>query len=179
MKISQFKKPVLSAIVFFGTLGMLSAGYAAFTSLSTVGNGSTLTSTAWNAMVENLNDLDNRWMRTSANSLAFTGSYLRLGNSSSGSRISSNEGTRAGIWLRYTDENMYVDSDKGTIFRINGTSGYVNGMLLDSTGKLGVGTSAPTERLDVGGGNVKMGYEIVTNDCVGTTVSSCQANCPT
>jgi hypothetical protein len=47
----------------------------------------------------------------------------------------------------------------------------------NSTGNVGIGTTSPAERLDLGGGNVKLGYEQVTNNC-GSGVD-CVATCPT
>ncbi len=57
-------------------------------------------------------------------------------------------------------------------FRVNNTDQMV---ILDG-GNVGIGTTTPTERLDLAGGNIKMGYQIVTQDCAG--VSFCKATCP-
>jgi hypothetical protein len=43
-------------------------------------------------------------------------------------------------------------------------------------GKVGIGTQAPAESLDLGGGNIKMGYEVVSNDAVNTSLVT--AVCP-
>ena len=57
MRNSRLQKPVFTAIAFFGTLGILSTGYSAYTSLSTVTAGtSQLKASDWNAMVANLDD---------------------------------------------------------------------------------------------------------------------------
>lgn len=57
MRNFHFKKPALAAMTFFGTLGILSTGYSAYTSLSTVTAGtSQLKASDWNAMVANLDD---------------------------------------------------------------------------------------------------------------------------
>jgi hypothetical protein len=47
--------------------------------------------------------------------------------------------------------------------------------LVASSGNVGIGTSAPSERLDLGGGNIKMGHEIVQNTGVAQTLS---VTCP-
>lgn len=41
----------------------------------------------------------------------------------------------------------------------SGPANYV--LTADATGRVGLGTTAPSERLDLGGGNIAMGYEIV------------------
>jgi hypothetical protein len=42
---------------------------------------------------------------------------------------------------------------------------------------VGIGTKDPAERLDLGGGNIKMGYEIITNQCKGASINTCNAVC--
>lgn len=64
--ISEYKKPAISAAVFFTTLVGLSSAYAAFSSLLPVTAGQALTKDAWNAMVSNLDDLNGRSVPTGA-----------------------------------------------------------------------------------------------------------------
>lgn len=54
------RRSALSALVFCVTVLAVSAGYAAFTSLSVVNTGDTLSKSAWNMMVSNLDDLNSR-----------------------------------------------------------------------------------------------------------------------
>lgn len=57
MRNPSFKKPVLAAVAFFATLGILTTGYSAYTSLSNVTAGSSqLKASDWNAMIANLDD---------------------------------------------------------------------------------------------------------------------------
>lgn len=58
----NFKTPFLSAIVFFGTLLVLSAAYATWTSLvsSDADGGKVLSSTLLKAMINNINDVGTR-----------------------------------------------------------------------------------------------------------------------
>ena len=59
MKITV-KTPVLSAVAFFGTLGILSVGYSAYTGLSSVTAGQPLTVSAWTQVKDNLDDHESR-----------------------------------------------------------------------------------------------------------------------
>lgn len=80
--LSFWKKPLYSALIFFGTLIVLSIGYAAWnTAMSKVTSGSLLTSAGWNALVDNIADLDSRWSRVGSN-IAFTGGNVGIGTTS-------------------------------------------------------------------------------------------------
>lgn len=76
--IPSLKKSLYSALVFFGTLMVLSVGYAAWTTLGHVSSGNPLTATSWNALVDNIADLDSRWGRVGGN-IAFTGGNVGIG----------------------------------------------------------------------------------------------------
>jgi hypothetical protein len=58
MKAIDFKKPALSAVAFFGTLGILSISYSAIVAPSPVTTGSGLSAGEWNKMVTALGALD-------------------------------------------------------------------------------------------------------------------------
>lgn len=73
-----FKKSLYSALVFFGTLIVLTVGYAAWTTMGHVSSGNPLTATSWNALVDNIADLDSRWSRVGGN-IAFTGGNVGIG----------------------------------------------------------------------------------------------------
>ncbi len=64
MRISDFKKPVLSGIVFFGTVVALSVGYAALnggiTASDKASSNEALSSVKWNRIVDGILDLDAR-----------------------------------------------------------------------------------------------------------------------
>ncbi|GIL18427.1 MAG: hypothetical protein BroJett040_21780 [Oligoflexia bacterium] len=73
-------------------------------------------------------------------------------------------------------QNQGPDADK--LYFYDQTAGQ-NRMAIDSSGNVGIGTNAPTERLDLGGGNIKMGYEIVTTNVTpGSAVGWYDATCP-
>ena len=52
-------------------------------------------------------------------------------------------------------------------------------MTLTTGGNVGIGTASPSEKLDMGGGNVKMGYEVINQSCTTTASgwSTCTATC--
>jgi hypothetical protein len=56
----NLKSPILSAIAFFGTLGMLSIGYSAYSSLSTVTSSDKLTVGMWTQVKDNFDELNAR-----------------------------------------------------------------------------------------------------------------------
>jgi hypothetical protein len=59
--LSFWKKSMYSGLVFFGTVILLSVGYSSWNAtMSTVGSGSGLTANGWNALVNNITDLDTR-----------------------------------------------------------------------------------------------------------------------
>src|SRR5262249_34882523 len=78
-----------------------------------------------------------------------------FGTAAAGSRLSATGSVNAGIWMRYLDQNMYVDSDSNTIFRVNGTGGLPEAMRITNAGNIGVGTAAPSAKLEVAG-NLKI-----------------------
>jgi hypothetical protein len=53
-------------------------------------------------------------------------------------------------------------------------------MVVNQGGNVGIGSTAPTQRLDLGGGNISMGYEIITSaNCTASTGgwAACTATC--
>ncbi len=75
---TPFKKPFYSALVFFGTLVVLSFVYAAttyYTDLPTTSSGSTLTSASWN----NLVNYANKAVKQETEVLTVTGGSVGIG----------------------------------------------------------------------------------------------------
>ncbi|WP_374029211.1 hypothetical protein [Bdellovibrio bacteriovorus] len=61
----------------------------------------------------------------------------------------------------------------------NGTTTAVTRMTIDQNGNVGIGAATPAERLDLGGGNIKIGHEIVVaNQAAGAAVGWYYATCP-
>ena len=103
------------------------------------------------------------------NGIATSGSTPTGGFRMRGGGGASNTVLDAGIsasgggdaWLQVTD---------ATSFGI-----HYNLLLNPNGGNVGIGTTSPTERLDIGGGNIKMGWERITNTC--SNLTSCIATC--
>lgn len=53
-----------------------------------------------------------------------------------------------------------------------------SGGIYTLSGNVGIGSTAPAARLDLGGGNISMGYEQVQNQCAAGSIR-CEAACPT
>lgn len=61
---------------------VLSVGYAIWNSaMGSVNSGSPLTANGWNALVDNITDLNNRWSRVGSD-IAFTGGNVGIGTTS-------------------------------------------------------------------------------------------------
>ncbi|MFB0964213.1 MAG: hypothetical protein QMC36_00640 [Patescibacteria group bacterium] len=67
---SPFRKPAIAAFAFFGTFLTLSLGYAAWDgTMASVTSGSPLSASNWNAIVNNVNQLNDRSAVMAANSV--------------------------------------------------------------------------------------------------------------
>lgn len=98
-------------------------------------------------------------------------------NINSGSNLASAIG---GLFIGAGTDGILFDSNQ--IERTNATNPlYINFNSAAPTyinaggGNVGIGTTAPAERLDLGGGNIKIGYEQVSNNC--GNVNSCMVTC--
>ena len=66
------------------------------------------------------------------------------------------------------------------VYNGGGTAVTYSALAVNSSGNVGIGTTAPTQRLDLGGGNISMGYEIITSAlCTSSSTgwASCTATC--
>lgn len=96
--------------------------------------------------------------------------------------ISSNAFWNGGWYYNSSSAATYIRLANGAFdFRTapSGTAGatpaFTARMYISNTGSVGIGTTTPSERLDLGGGNIKMGWEIITKDCYNT--NGCTALC--
>lgn len=78
-----FRKSVIAAVGFFGTLGALSVGYSAYVSSlpATANSGATLSSAEWNKMVAALSTLDDN-----LSNLTFSGGGVGIGTANPATR---------------------------------------------------------------------------------------------
>ena len=134
---SRLGNPILSAIVFFLTVGVLSVGYAAFSSLGSVNSGDMLTSTLWNKMSANLDDLDTR---SAANT---------SGLSSLTTQVTTNTSGITAINTSLSSFAAQVNTLSGML-AANVSPWGKNGLAIYYTGgNVGVGTVSPQSKLDV------------------------------
>ncbi|MDQ1344407.1 MAG: hypothetical protein QG650_1128 [Patescibacteria group bacterium] len=81
----NFKRPFLSAVVFFGTLGALSVGYSAYSGLSAVTSSDKLTVGMWTQVKDNFDELN---ARTSA--LSYSGGNVGIGTANPTNKLEVN-----------------------------------------------------------------------------------------
>lgn len=94
MRISDFKKPALSGIAFFGTVVALSVGYGAYSSISSseYAAGQPLSSSLFGKVVGNLEDLNAK-----ISNLSFSGGNVGIGTANPTNKLDVNgyvSGTR-------------------------------------------------------------------------------------
>ncbi len=95
----SFKKPAYSAIVFFGTALSLSLGYAAWDgAMSTVVSGSVLSTANWNAIVNNVNHLNDRTSVVTAASIRSDGGNAN-GSNANMLTLNVNLTGKTGKWI--------------------------------------------------------------------------------
>lgn len=71
----RISRSVLSAMAFFGTLGILSVGYSAYSGLSAVTPETPLTVALWTQVKDNFDDLNSR-----TSSISASGGNVGIGN---------------------------------------------------------------------------------------------------
>lgn len=167
--LSFWKKSLYSAIVFFGTLLVLSIGYGLVGNLSSadkVGSGSGLTATSWNRIVDGILDLDSR-----LSNFSFSGGNVGIGTVSpaealvvAGAINSNNQSNNFAIGGQRVMMDMVNASKIARIGTVNGGSAptgtqgelsfYVNSteyIRINSSGNVGIGTTTPKAKLEVNG----------------------------
>ena len=145
--ISFLKKSLYSALVFFGTIMVLSIGYAAWNnSMGKVSIGNTLSASGWNALVDNISDLDDRWARSGGN-VVFTGGNVGIGTTSptyafvNANRITQTSGNVPGLLLSDTQTGahewgIFSGSPSAGIFKIRDNTTASDKLIIDTSGNV-------------------------------------------
>lgn len=164
----NFKKPLYSALIFFGTIIVLSAWYATWNNtMTTVWTWSGLTATSWNAMVNNINDLNSRswWLNWLAS--YYTNGNVGIGTSTPSSKLHIS-GSDTGVWIfgsTRSKMNLWTTNQPGWQIEVWDATGNQNAgdlgfieswvaagrLVLAKGGNIGIWTTTPGAKLDVRG----------------------------
>ncbi|MDQ1343909.1 MAG: hypothetical protein QG650_629 [Patescibacteria group bacterium] len=176
MRFEKFKKPALSAVAFFGTLGAVSIGYSAYVSnypAAATAGVTTLSATEWNKMVTALQTLDNN-----LSNLSFSGGRVGIGASSPATKLHIIGPAITGApWIgeavrmessSYPGNyaSLFIDMSgvsSGLSFGMNGN----RSLYVANSGNVGIGMTTPQNALHVSGNIGATGW-------VG---AGCETNC--
>ncbi|EKD30009.1 MAG: hypothetical protein ACD_78C00190G0001 [uncultured bacterium (gcode 4)] len=188
--LSFWKKSVYSALVFFGTLMVLSVGYAVLSSglsnADKVGSGSGLTATSWNNIIDGIFELDtrtanifssggnvgigtvspNRLLEISHDGSAFTTSPGIQITDIAGN-ISSRRWVIAGPLAGFGNLDFAVSPSNST----NPTLQSDIKLSIDKSGNVGIGTTNPNEILQINGA-IKATRNIVNGSVIAKASSA-------
>ncbi len=134
---SLIRKSLYSALVFFGTIMVLSVGYATWNNtMGKVSIGSSLSASGWNALVDNIGDLDSRWSRNGA-TIVYTGGNVGIGTVSPGALLTVGDNSNAiGGGRIYVNRQNISGVEGGEIGFANG-DGTGPGFMIDNHGASG------------------------------------------
>lgn len=153
---SFLKKSFYSALVFFGTLIVLSVGYAAWNAtMSSVTAGNPLTANGWNSLVDNIADLNNRWGR-SGSDLVFTGGDVGIGTTNPNEKLEVNGKVLIMDGGNYTVPALKIGTtNNGISYPDINILSFITAstarMTINASGSVGIGTTNPGALLDIRG----------------------------
>ncbi len=168
---SLIRKSFYSALVFFGTIMVLSIGYATWNNtMGKVNTGNPLSASGWNALVDNITDLEGRWSRNGL-AIGYTGGNVGIGTASPGAPLTVGDNSNAiGGGRIYVNRQNVSGAEGGEIGFANGDGtgpGFMidnhgasdteilrllnengQGITLNTSGNVGIGTSSPQGKLE-------------------------------
>lgn len=128
------------------------------------------------------------WQASGGTALAVvTGTgNIGIGTTSPATRLYVDGNATGGAYMATIDNSSYgasgsnglrvtIDRDLADSTILAADAGGATKMVVRGDGNVGLGTTSPAERLDLAGGNVKMGYEQVSNTITTSGSVSCSA----
>ncbi len=150
---SLIRKSLYSALVFFGTIMVLSVGYATWNStMGKVTTGNPLSASGWNALVDNIGDLDSRWSRNGA-AIVFTGGNVGIGTTTPGQKLEIHGTDEIGSAIALRNDTVgstysFSVDNSATFNLANGVGGTKRLTILNG-GNIGIGTTTPFTSLHI------------------------------
>ena len=128
---------------------------------------------------------------TSDANIVVSGGKVGIGTTSPTSKLEISAAGSVGMRVKTTDASglaalsmalpgqhwsIIARGDFGGSLHINDDTAATARLVINTSGNIGIGTASPAEKLDLGGGNIKMGYQQITNNCASGV--DCVATCP-
>lgn len=132
------------------------------------------------AYVDLLGGGSSQWLDGASGAIYYSGGNVGIGTTTPVAKLDVAGIIRSNPATGWAGLDMYLNgANRSTIYNdstypgsIAFDTGLAQRMIITSAGNVGIGTASPSEKLDMGGGNVKMGYTTFYATAVGTSVAT-------